>query len=207
MATKALARQRAFNPRDMYDDVHDLARVNPAAVAKNVTRLARRKNQSDGELDRAERASVELVGSLGAMAITGLVGHWDGKLEAVRDAMLADWEGAGNARAQDCPVPWDLEGVADPGSLFGKWWIPKLLIPPVVAGIGAVLAAVPRKTVNGRMPMPGFIETLMTRTAQFTFTYAIASWARSKGFCQRAQQITNGTYQISITPAAEDVAA
>ncbi len=204
MATKALARQRAFNPKDMHDDVYDLARVNPAKLAQNVTRLARRKNQSDGDLDRAERAAVELVGTVGAAAVTMLVGHWDGQIEAVREAMLAQWESAGNDASTNCPVPWEMEGVADPGTAF--WVVPKLLIPPVLAGVGAILAAVPRKAVGGRMPMPGFIETLLTRTAQFTFVYAVGSWARAKGYCKRAQQIDQGSYTISITPR-EDAAA
>jgi len=212
MATKALvARQRAFNPRDFHDDVYDLARVNPSAAAKNVTRLARRKNQADGELDSAERTAIELVAMTAGVAITGLAAWWDGRIEAVRDAMLVQWETQappedqmqGAAGSAMC-LPWEVPGVADPGWYFG--YVPKLLVVPAVAGLVAVLAAPKKPKHGGRTPMPGFIATAAMRSAQFSFAYAVGSWARAKGYCQRETQITNGSYQVNITPP-EEVAA
>lgn len=208
MATQALARQRAFNPRDMHDDVYDLARVNPAALAKNVTRLARRKNQADGELDSAERTAIELVGMTTGVAVTALNAWWDGRIEAVRDAMLVQWEAQAPTESSGgvsglC-LPWEVPGVPDPGWIMG--YIPKLLVIPAVAGVVAILAAPKKSKQGGRAPMPGFIATAAMRSAQFSFAYAVASWARAKGFCQREAQITSGTYQVSITPR-EDAAA
>jgi hypothetical protein len=93
--------------------------------------------------------------------------------------------------------------VKDPTVAF--WIVPKLMLPPLVAGALAVLASTGRKPRNGRMPLPGIGETALSRIASMTFGYAIGSWARSYGYCAREKQITQGQYTISIAP--KEVAA
>ncbi len=81
-----LARQRQINPKDVHDDVHDLARVNPEKLAHEVTKLARKKNHADGQLDAADAATSLMLGGLGAIATAGLLALGTGAQPAQRDA-------------------------------------------------------------------------------------------------------------------------
>lgn len=202
MAKALVARQREQNPRDVYDDVHDLARTNPAALAKNVTRLAKKKNASDGQADQMAKAARETVGvALGTLATVG-VAWMDGRFEADRDAMLAEWMAAGNSASDDCPVPWELEGVKDPATAF--MGIPWLAIPPLVSGViyGAIRSMRPA-SINGRKTIPGFGESIFYNATVMTLAYGFGTYARGRSFCSRERAISRGDVVISIAPKSE----
>lgn len=196
----AIARQKHFNPHDIEEAAYDLARVNPRQLAKDVTKLARRKNQADGELDRADSGTRMLFGSLGALAVGVAVGEWEGHIEATREAMIADWEAKGNSSTSDaCPTPWEV-GVPDPATILGP--VPKLAVPPIAFAILAgVIASGRYRASKGKKTMPGGWEIFATQSALITLAIMGASMARTHGYCRRERQITTGKYVIDITPA------
>ncbi len=195
----AIARQRQFNPKDLFDDVHDLARVNPEKLAKDVVTLARKKNSGDGMLDAADHATGMLGGTVGAIAVTGLLGLMAGKQNAQRDAMLAEWENQGNTLASSprCS-PWEV-GVKDPTVAF--WKIPWLAVAPLTAGGLWLLARRRRhKKTKGRRSIAGGFEVFLFQTMVLSGGLLAASSASNMGYCKRADQITSGTKTVSITP-------
>ena len=202
MPKALVVRQREHNPRDVYDNVHDLARTNPELVAKSVTKLARKKNQSDSQADAMAVAARETVGvAVGVLATIG-VAWLDGRVEADRDAMLAEWIAAGNAATEDCPVPWELEGVKDPATAF--MGVPWLAIPPLVSGaLYGIARSVRPKTINGRRTMPGFAESILYNSTIMTLAYGFGTYARGRSFCSRERAISRGDVQISIAPKSE----
>ncbi len=202
MPKALVARQREQNPRDVYDNVHDLARTNPELVAKSVTKLARKKNQSDSQADSMAVTARESVGMILGIGATIGAAWLDGRVEADRDAMLAEWIAAGNAASDDCPVPWELEGVKDPATAF--MGIPWLAIPPLVAGtLYGITRSVRPKTINGRRTMPGFLESTLFYSTIMTVAYGFGTFARGRSFCSRERAISRGDVQISIAPKAE----
>jgi hypothetical protein len=202
MPKAIVARQREQNPRDVYDDAHDLARTNPSALAKNVAKLARRKNQSDGQADAMAAGARELTGvAVGTLATLG-ASMIDGRVEADRDAMLAAWIDEGNAASEDCPVPWELEGVKDPATAF--LGVPWLALPPLVfGGLYGLTKMMRPKVVGGRKTMPGFLESMMYYSSLFTLAYGFGTYIRGRSYCTRERAIGRGDVQISITPKAE----
>jgi len=202
MAKALVARQREQNPRDVHDNVYDLARTNPELVAKSVTKLARKKNQSDSQADSMAVAAREGMGMLIGVGATLGAAWLDGRVEADRDAMLAEWIGAGNAASDDCPVPWELEGVKDPATAF--LGVPWLALPPLAFGAFYGLArSVRPKTINGRKTIPGFGESAMFYSMVMTLAYGFGTYARGRSFCSRERAISRGEVQISIAPKSE----
>lgn len=202
MPKALVARQREHNPKDIYDDVHDLARTNPSALAKNVAKLARRKNQSDGQADAMASGARELFGVAIGTGMTVVASMIDGRVEADRDAMLAQWIAEGNAASEDCPVPWELEGVKDPATAF--MGVPWLALPPLVfGGIYGLTKMMRPKVIGGRKTMPGFLETSMFYSSILTLAYGFGTYARGKSYCKRERAIGRGDIQISIAPKAE----
>src|SRR6266508_3078539 len=121
---QAIARRSPTKYIDLADDVRDTARTNPEGLADSVVTLAQKKNAAIVREARAKNAmkymsagATDFFATLGALVVTGGVGWLDGKMEATREAMIAEWEAAGNTSAV-CP-PWEL-GVKDPSVAFWK---------------------------------------------------------------------------------------
>jgi hypothetical protein len=183
-------RQKNFDAGDYQEKVYDLARTNPALLAKTVTQVARKKNASDGDLDKADSATIMLGAAIVMFgSIAGML-YWDGRMKAKRDAMIAAWEAQGNA-VEGCPKPWDVAGKTDPEMLIGP--IPKTAIVPAVASVVAVATAIGR----GKNKMPGFWETAATWTAVGTFSVLVGQLTQSKGFCQVEEGIQSGRIPLA----------
>ena len=195
----AIARQRQLNPKDLFDDVHDLARVNPEKLAKDVVTLARKKNSADGMLDAASHATGMLGGTFFALLTTGAVGWWAGKQNAERDAMLAEWESQGNTLASGVRCsPWEV-GVKDPTIAF--WKIPKLALPPLIsAAAWMLLRRRRRKSTKGKRSIAGGGEVFFFMNMILGSGLLLAQSLSNVGYCGIEKQITGGTKTVDITP-------
>lgn len=196
----AIERHRQFNPRDLHDDVHDLARVNPAAVANEVIKLARKKNSGDQALDVAQRNTGLFFGTGGAVILTGIMGAIAGSQNAQRDAMLAEWENQGNTTTGGLRcTPWQV-GVKDPTIAF--WKIPWLAITPVVTAIAWGLTARRRRkhTPKGKKAIIGGGEIFFAMSTVLNGTLALADALSNQSYCKREAEITSGSAQVVLTP-------
>lgn len=192
MAARTL-RQKNFDARQYHDEAYDLARANPAALAKSVTQLARKKNAQDGALDKADSGTIELGAFVVMLASMSAMLWWDGRLKAQRDAMLAMWVAAGHpVEGEQCPMPWEVAGKTDPELLVGP--VPKTALFPAAAAVIALVARASR----GQKKVPGFWETAATRTAAGTFAILVAGMAQSKGYCQVERSIATGQTKVDI---------
>lgn len=197
-----LARQRQLNPKDFSDDVHDLARVNPAKLAKDVTTLARKKNAADGELDRADASTSLLLGGLGAIATVGAIAVGSGAQRAERDKMIAEWESKGN-KDDNSPSPFEV-GVKDPTIAF--WKIPWLAIPAALGGIGWLWASSSRRHfAKGKRSIAGAGEVYLGFTGLFSTVLLVAKVASDRGYSKREHLITSGVKRINVTPRTSAV--
>jgi hypothetical protein len=195
-----LARQRQLNPKDFHDDVHDLARVNPAKLAKDVTALARKKNAADAELDAADATTSLMLGGVGALATAAMIAVGAGSRNAERDKIIAEWESKGND-LDSGPTPWEV-GVKDPTIAF--WKIPWLAIPAAIAGTGYVIANRRRHgAAKGKRSIAGVGEVYLGFTSLFSTVMLIAKIASDRGFIKQAHLLTTGVKKVSITPAVK----
>ncbi len=186
-------RQKNFDPGDYQEKVYDLARTNPALLAKTVTQVARKKNQNDGHLDKADAGTIELVSFVTLVGVTSGMMWWDGRLKAKRDATLAAWQAGGHAVGEGCPKPWEVAGKSDPETLIGP--VPKVALVP--AG-SLLLWAVARIGRAGKKSAAGMFETAMYRTSLTTFAVLVASLAQTKGYCGAEHEIVTGQTTINV---------
>lgn len=174
----------------------DLMKTNPALAAESATKLARKKVNQDVELGEADNSTKGLVAFLGTTVFMGLAGWWTGGMKAKRDALIADWEAEGaqsvGASLAQAEYPWDHErGVKDPTTM---WYMPKLIVFPLVSGVLALISASMRK---GRAAPSGF-ERTMTMTAGSTFGLMVANMIGSRSYKAKEKKLEKATDLNSV---------
>lgn len=194
-----LARQRQINPKDVHDDVHDLARVNPERLAKEVTKLARKKNHADGELDRADAATSLMLGGLGALATAGFLALGTGAQNAQRDALINEWERRGNELDEVSPTPFE-RGVKDPTIAF--WKVPWLAIPATLSGVAYWWANSARRSeVKGKRSIASGWEIYFGLTSLLSTGLLVHKVVGDRSYTKRAHEIMSGVKRIELKVA------
>lgn len=194
-----LARQRQINPKDVHDDIHDLARVNPAELANQVTKIVRKKNQADGELDRADAATSLLFGGLGALATAGVLAIGTGAQTAQRDALIREWELRGNELDEVSPTPWE-RGVKDPTIAF--WKVPWLALPAIVsAGAYFWANSARHSSAKGKRSIAGAWEAYFGFTTIASTALLVHKVVADRSYSKRAHQIMSGVKRVELKVA------
>lgn len=194
-----LARQRQFNPKDVHDDVHDLARVNPEKLAAEVTKLARKKNHADGQLDQADAITSLTIGGIGAIVTAGALAVATGAQNAQRDALINEWERRGNEIDEVSPTPFE-RGVKDPTIAF--WKIPWLAIPAALSGVAYVWANGARRAeAKGKRSIAGGWETYFGLTSLASTVLLVHKIVADRSYSKRAHLIMSGVKRVELKVA------
>lgn len=182
---------RKFNPSEYKSEFLELAKANPELAADSATKLARRKRNAEQNVGAATEQTQNLMAFMGTMAIMAVAGWWSGRMTAQRDALIDDWIVEGAAMAQADPTkyeePWEHpKGKSDPT----KWWfMPKMLIFPLVTGLAAATAASRRSDRDDA----GTFERWMTMSAISTLGLFVAGSIRNWVAKKRRKELTAAT--------------